>query len=112
MNCGGGGRAWAIIILVIVAIVILIGLFFGIVLATMLVSKVIQRHMYIIRREEEARVQIVANLANSVEAERSVAIEPKIMVKEEHEPLVLNGDASDFEAKKLASPYDPPKGTY
>jgi hypothetical protein len=63
-NCNGnnGGEAIVIIVVIVVALVILFGLVVGTIFMVVLITKIVHRHMHILKRRRDAQIMRVVNL--------------------------------------------------
>jgi len=73
---GNGAMVLLIIVLIIIAIFIIVGVIFGTILASMVLGKIVKRHLALLERRANARTFLVADLNNPAqvaEADRQAA---------------------------------------
>jgi hypothetical protein len=108
--CGGsscsGGRGSSsndisgglVVIVVLILILVALGIIFGVILFTFIISKSIHRHAYIVRQKQAAKVFYVANLNDPMEreqAERNAASPADVAIvipTQERSPLLVNDE--------------------
>eukprot|EP01120_Amphizonella_sp_Union-15-10_P015760 TRINITY_DN8162_c0_g1_i4.p1 TRINITY_DN8162_c0_g1~~TRINITY_DN8162_c0_g1_i4.p1 ORF type:complete len:312 (+),score=33.12 TRINITY_DN8162_c0_g1_i4:90-1025(+) len=90
----GGDDCAGIILCVIVGVIVVfvvMGLIFGIVLSCLLVTKVLARHVHIIKKREETKAQIVADLSDPKQYEEAMSSDNSPFVPSLDIKVDLNG---------------------
>jgi len=70
-NHGSNDSTLVVVVVIIIILLIIIGLLFGIFLATLIVSKVIQRHVHVLEKQNACKIQYVVNLSDIEEVQLS-----------------------------------------